>query len=229
MATQLNERPIGRQLSGPVPAHRSEKEEIKPIDPKLMAILIERRVQFLRFLQKRLGDRDEAEDVLQDFYLRVLLKGDQIRDGNSIVAWLHTVLKSVMVDHFRREATRRDAHQLMAAEWLATSLQDETAKADEEAFDRVACTCFYRLLPTLKSEYAEVLTRVDLAQEERAKTANALGITPGNMRVRLHRARHALKEVLETSCRQCREHDCFGQGGPSDRHDAKDTHMDHEL
>lgn len=223
MANQFNERPTGRQLSGPVPAHRFEKEEIKPIDPKLMALLTERRVQFLRFLQKRLGDRDEAQDVLQDFYVRVLVKGDQIKDGNSIVAWLHTVLKSVMVDHIRREATRRETHQLVAAEWQVTGPQKGMSISEKESSDRTTCTCFFWLLPTLKAEYADVLSRVDLEHQTLADVARALGITPGNLRVRLHRARRALRSGLKHSCRRCREHNCFDRGGPPGELESTDT------
>lgn len=59
--------------------------------------------------------------------------------------------------------------------------------------------CFYQLIPTLKPEYAVVLQRI----ESRAIVATDLGSTLNVIRVRLHRARRALKQILLTSCKDC--------------------------
>ncbi len=202
-----------------------KSEDQEPASPLLETILSERRAYFLRYLQHRLGDRDDAEDVLQDFYMRVLKKAGQIRDQASIMAWLRVVLKSVLTDYCRRRTAERQARQRMVADWMALFPQQETAVPEEDETGRATCTCFYKLLPTLKAEYAEALSRVDLGQQSRADVAHALGITTGNMRVRLHRARQALKEALEHSCQQCVEHDCFGEnvcldqpGGKKENH-----------
>lgn len=213
METQLDSGLIARQFPQHLrPADSFDAKENKPTNSKLATILTERRGQFLRFLTQRLDDRDEAEDVLQDFYIRVLKKADQIRNAGATIAWLRVVLKSVLADHFRHKASDRRAHQLMEAHVLATSPQKGTSIPEEEV-DRGICTCFYRLLPTLKREYSDALLRVDLAEQTRAEAARTLGITPGNMRVRLHRARRALKAALKRSCPQCHEHDCFGVKG----------------
>jgi DNA-directed RNA polymerase specialized sigma24 family protein len=49
--------------------------ENESLDTALIDILVEQRGYFLRYLQGRLGNRDDAEDIFQDFQLRVLLKG----------------------------------------------------------------------------------------------------------------------------------------------------------
>ena len=183
--------------------------EPEALSPELAALLARSRNEFLRYLQYRLGNRDQAEDVLQDFHLRVVLKAGQIRDEASTTAWLRTVLKSVLADHFRHQMHERRAQQTLVAEWqtLRPDLANEPAQTP--------CTCFYKQLPTLKAEYAEALWRIDLAEEPREEVARALGITAGNMRVRLHRARQALRQALARSCDQCRTNGCFHeQSGP---------------
>jgi RNA polymerase sigma-70 factor (ECF subfamily) len=65
------------------------------------------------------------------------------------------------------------------------------------------------LLPNLKSEYAEVLRRVDLEEIPVAQVATELDITTNNATVRLHRARQALKRELERSCGTCATHGCL--------------------
>lgn len=204
---------INIEIRRPAPAlsrdPSPEKTLPEPLSPELTSILVQHRGEFLRYLQRRLGSRDDAEDVLQDFHMRVVVKAGQIRETGSTVAWLRTVLKSVLVDHFRRKAAERHAHHLMVADWRATIAEPAMTSAEEENFEHATCTCFYRLLPELKAEYADALSRVDLGQESREEAARALGVTAGNMRVRLHRARRALKRALERSCDQCRTNGCF--------------------
>ncbi|MEP6891867.1 MAG: sigma factor-like helix-turn-helix DNA-binding protein, partial [Nitrospirota bacterium] len=66
-----------------------------------------------------------------------------------------------------------------------------------------------RLLPTLRSNYAELIRRVDLEEESPKLVAEELKISPSNLTVRLHRARQALRASLEQSCGICSTHGCL--------------------
>jgi RNA polymerase sigma-70 factor (ECF subfamily) len=61
--------------------------------------LLDGRGAFLGFLIKRLGNRADAEDVLQDFSIRVLQRKDQLRDAERMDAWLYAILRSTLNDH----------------------------------------------------------------------------------------------------------------------------------
>lgn len=94
-------------------------------------------------------------------------------------------------------------------QFLRRALRDDAEAAippTEADFDTVACLCLYKVLPALKPEYAEVLRRVDLAEESREAVATVLGLTAGNLTVRLHRAHRALQRVLELTCETCPIH-----------------------
>ncbi len=77
---------------------------------------------------------------------------------------------------------------------------------DKDNLDFIICVCLYKLLPTLKAEYANILWRADLVGESREGLAAALDITVSHLRVRLHRARQALRQRLEETCRTCPIH-----------------------
>lgn len=68
-----------------------------------------------------------------------------------------------------------------------------------EEVDRTVCDCLYKLLPTLKPEYAELIWRADLLGEPRDRIAASLGTTLSNVAVRLYRGRQALKKRLDES------------------------------
>ena len=159
-------------------------------------VLIENRRAFLRFLTRHIGSTDMAEEVLQQFYLRAISKSSDIKKRTSVLRWLYRVLSSTLADYYRAQR----ASQQGVAEYTrlqATFVNEFTL--DPEA----VCECFYRLIPALKPEYAVVLQRIDLGGESRAIVAEDLGITLNVIRVRLHRARRALKQALLASCTDC--------------------------
>ena len=72
--------------------------------------------------------------------------------------------------------------------------------------DGAVCNCLYKLLPTLKPDYSEVIWRADILGEPRHRIAASLGTTRNNVTVRIHRGRQALKKRLEEMCLTCPVH-----------------------
>lgn len=175
------------------------EDALRALDPGIARALAETQRDFLRFIRRRLGPSAEVEDVLQQFYLQVLLQAPRLRQEDSVHAWLRRVLATTISDHFRREAARHRAEADFARKDAATPVL-------EEDLETIVCLCLYRLLPLLKPEYAEVLWRVDLLGEARESVAAGLGTTLNNLTVRLYRARRALRRALELTCETCPIH-----------------------
>ncbi|WP_373046867.1 sigma-70 family RNA polymerase sigma factor [Vulgatibacter sp.] len=158
--------------------------------------------EFLSFLERRVGDRALAEDILQEAFVRSIGKAEDLRSEESVRAWFYRTLRNAVVDHYRRRGTSEKALERVAAE------MDEAVEPDAELASAV-CGCIARLADTLKPEYAEAIKRVEvegLAVKEFAETA---GITANNAAVRVHRAREALRKRVVTSCGSCASHGCL--------------------
>ena len=65
------------------------------------------------------------------------------------------------------------------------------------------------MLPTLNPDYADLIWRADLIGEDRSVIAQDLGLTENALRVKLHRARRAMRQRLEQTCLTCIEHGYF--------------------
>lgn len=165
------------------------------------AVMVEIHQDLLRFLTRRLGNEDEAADVLHDFYVKVLSRIGDVRETEKLRAWMRRVLETTLIDYYRAQGTRRQSEK--EYHYLESVRLTGEGKDD---LDLIVCMCLYKLLPTLKSEYADVLWRADLIGESRESIVRALGITESNLRVRLHRARQALRQRLEETCRTCPIH-----------------------
>ena len=161
--------------------------------------LLEARGQFLGYIRKRIEDPELAEDILQDSLLRAVRAAPDLRDEERLVPWFYRVLQNAIVDAYRRRGVEQ-AHVVVAE-------PPEIAAEPED--DAELCRCFERLIPTLKSEYADLIQAVELGSESPEAAAGRLGITANNLKVRRHRARQALRRKLEETCRTCADHGCL--------------------
>lgn len=156
---------------------------------------------FFGFLLKRLGNRADAEDVLQEFCLRVLARKDQLREAERLDAWLYTVLRSALNDHYRKTGRSRRLKDAVALEMKTGELTTESVEAMS-----TVCQCVKGLVTELRPADADLIRRVDIEEQDRAIVAAELNLKPGTLNVRLHRARLALRDVLLGHCGCCCEH-----------------------
>lgn len=170
--------------------------------PQAVERWVDARRELLAFVERRIGDRATAEDILQAAFVRGLERGGDLRGEEQALSWFYRVLRNAAADHFRSRAVEARALEGLAREPPAPDLSQEETEA-------ALCACFRTLLPGLKREYRDVIERVDLSGDEPSAVAERLGITANSARVRLHRARRALRRELELVCRTCAEHGCL--------------------
>jgi RNA polymerase sigma factor (sigma-70 family) len=172
------------------------------LSSETVAVLVGNHREFLAFLQKRVGDRALAEDILQEAFVRGLHKLDTLEQEESAVGWFYRVLRNAVIDHYRRRAAKD-----RKLEAFATELEKQVEP--EEEVRRVVCRCVGALATTLKPEYAEALQRVELDGVAVKDYAQEAGITGNNAAVRVFRAREALRKQVTRSCGTCADHGCL--------------------
>lgn len=164
--------------------------------------LLENHRAFLRYLERRVGDRALAEDILQDAFAKVVARPEQAPTDEAIVPWFYRTLRNAAVDKFRRRGAADRAYEAFARE-LETH---ETPSIDMET---EICACVSRLAATLKPEYAEALQAIEVTGIPVKAYAEQKGLSSSNAAVRVFRAREALKKRVIESCGACAEHGCL--------------------
>jgi RNA polymerase sigma-70 factor (ECF subfamily) len=157
--------------------------------------------QFLAFLERRVGDRALAEDILQDAFVRGMSKLDTLRADESAIAWFYRLLRNAVVDHHRRSGASRRQLAELEAELATLDPRGEVHGA--------ICTCVRELAATLPPAYADALQQVEIGGMPVKDYAARIGVSPSNAGVRLFRARKALLERVERCCGSCAEHGCL--------------------
>lgn len=163
------------------------------------------RRQLLAFIERRVENRDVAEEILQEAFVRGAERAGQVRSDERIVAWFYRLLRNAIVDHWRDQRVERRATAQMALEMADAHIPAPEVEAE-------LCRCVASQLAELRPEYAEILRRVDLGDERPVDFAIEQGLTANNAMVRLHRARRALRERLLHVCGACAEHACLDCG-----------------
>ena len=164
--------------------------------------LLESHQAFLRYLERRVGERALAEDILQDAFAKVMARPEQAPTDEAIVPWFYRTLRNAAVDQFRRRGAADRAYEAFAREL-------ETHDAPTDDMEGEICACVSRLAATLKPEYAEALEAIDVAGTPVKTFAVQKGLSSSNAGVRVFRAREALKKRVTESCGICAEHGCL--------------------
>lgn len=191
--------------------HVPEPEETKEPAPTatVVATLVDNHRAFLAFVERRVGSRDVAEEILQNALVKNVEKFDTVRE--TAIGWFYTVLRNAIIDHRRRAAA---ADRRM--ERFATDAEVNDTRDDE--LHGVVCKCVGELASTLKPEYADALRQIEIEGVSVKDYAERIGISSNNAAVRVFRAREALRKQVVRSCGTCAAHGCqdCSCGAPGD-------------
>jgi RNA polymerase sigma factor (sigma-70 family) len=169
--------------------------------PDVVNVLVGNHRQFLAFLEKRVGSRAIAEDILQDAFVRGMGKLDSLRSEESAVAWFYRLLRNAIIDRKRRDGA---AERKLAAFGLEVEQHSEPGVELRGAI----CKCVSDLAATLKDDYADALRSIEVDGVAVKDYAEQAGISTNNAGVRVFRAREALRQsrlpglhLRQESCR----------------------------
>lgn len=146
------------------------------------AALLRALVPHLRiFYRRRLDDSAEIEDLVQETLIAVHTRRSTYDRDRPFTAWLFSIARYKMIDHFRRE--RRHCSLEDVSEILATAGFEEAANARIDVD---------RLLGGLSAKQAEAIRKTRLDGLTSAEAAEAAGIGASDVKISVHRGLKAL-------------------------------------
>lgn len=135
------------------------------------------------------GTREDAEDLVQDTFERVLKRPRLLRSTDDL-GYLMGAMRNTFLDS-RREAARRP-RQAELIEGVQTA--DPSARHNPEA--RLRAAELYAAIAALPGDFRDALVAVDVAGLSYAEAARALRVREATLTTRLHRARQRLADAL---------------------------------
>ncbi len=148
------------------------------------------------------GNLEDARDIAQDAFIKALEGLSNFRGESGFYTWLFRIAVNLALTH-RRDAARRRTLSMESAlagtqaEELAGRIADPNPIGDGEEKDRTEMmSCVARALHNLDDEQRAVVVLRDMEGFDYVEIADILGVPPGTVKSRLHRARAALGEAL---------------------------------
>jgi RNA polymerase sigma-70 factor, ECF subfamily len=141
------------------------------------------------------GNPDDAADVTQDVYLRVVRKLGGFRHEASFTTWLNRVTTNVAMSALKRRTRRVTVEGGTVPAEARDLAPDPAERAESVALARR----LERLVARLPETQRQVLVLRDIYGQSTDEVADAMGISPGAVKVRLFRARERLKADLEAA------------------------------
>ena len=145
----------------------------------------------------RLVGKEEAEDLAAETLLRAMEAVEDFRGDAALATWLHRIGVNLALDLLRRRG--RHAVSSLDADGDFCGLAEVVGEASVVE-QRQMSECVRGLMARLPPEQRHVLIQADMLDRTAPEIARDGGLTPGNVKIRLHRARRAMQEVLETHC-----------------------------
>jgi RNA polymerase sigma-70 factor (ECF subfamily) len=159
------------------------------------ARLAELRGDLRKFVARRIENQADVDDVLQEVLLKIHRSASSLQDGNNLFAWVYTIARNAIVDHYRK---RRPTISLDQA--LAASGEPAEDAAPPDALGEIA-DCLRPFLHHLPEKYRDPLILTDLEGMSQADLAVKLGLSLSGAKSRVQRAREHLKTMLLECCR----------------------------
>ncbi len=147
-----------------------------------------------RFIYFKVSSVEEAQDLTADVFLKVwsYLLDEKGKEVRHLSALLYGVARNRVIDHYRSKAGRETLPLHEEAEDTIGDERDDKKKTDA----KIDVTMLEKHLRSLKDEYREVLVMKYLDELETFEISRILGKTQGNVRVLLHRALDAIRDLV---------------------------------
>ena len=159
--------------------------------------------RLLSFIQRRVATVHDAEDILQDVFVRIHAGLGRLKDTQSVVGWTFQIARNAITDYHRRRAVAAGALAKAADDVDESAASGRIRKGEtdvtREAGDEFA-RCLEPLLNELPDPYRQAITLVELNGASQKDAARALGLSVSGMKSRVQRARGKLKDVVLDCC-----------------------------
>lgn len=165
-------------------------------------LIAEQGPRMLAVARRYLGNEEDARDCLQEAFLQAFKALPGFQGHSQLSTWLHRIVVNCALMRLRRGRSRPEEPiepllpQFLEDGHSAIGYTDWRLSAQELCEQSEVCDLVRRTIASLPETYRTVLLLRDIEELDTAEVAELLGVTANAVKIRLHRARQALRELL---------------------------------
>jgi RNA polymerase sigma-70 factor (ECF subfamily) len=142
---------------------------------------------------KKVNHQDHCHDILQEVYIKIIKNIEKVERASNTKSYLLKMADNAVTDYYRQKENKSN-----------NELNEDILLADENQFQdsslQLADCCLRPMIESLDSKYKEALIMTELKGMTQKQYADKTGISLTNAKIRVHRARQKLKEVIQSCC-----------------------------
>jgi len=143
-----------------------------------------------QFIRRRVPDPHNAEDILQEVFLRIHTRIDTLHRQERVTAWMYQIARNAIADHYRMQRPISDVPVTLIA-------SDDVPEPDVV---RELLPCVAAMVDTLPEMYREALRLTEYEGFSQKELSERLDISFSGAKSRVQRARAKIKQLLLDCC-----------------------------
>lgn len=148
--------------------------------------------KLLAYIKTRIDNTYDAEDILQDVFLKVYSNIDQLNDQAAIKSWLYKITNHTIIDFYKKKKDVSIAPERL----LEIAVEDDLVDNMNEDIS----ACIRHMMFQLPEKYQSVYDLYERKELKHKEIAETLDISVSNSKVRLKRAKDLFKQKLVKCC-----------------------------
>ncbi|WP_433742920.1 RNA polymerase sigma factor SigX [Falsibacillus pallidus] len=154
--------------------------------------------QFLVYMVK---SKEQAEDLVQEVYIRVLKSYEKFQGKSSEKTWLFSIARNVAIDHFRKEKGWK-GRLMEKFDWGSQQLKDDVPLPEEITIHKEELRQLFKCLDACSTDQRLVIVMRYMNELSITETAQALNWTESKVKTTQHRAIKTLKDLMNDKSRK---------------------------
>jgi len=150
--------------------------------------------KLLNFIKNRVSQQLDAEDLLQEIFIKALPKLNDLKESSKLESWLFQITRNTIIDYYR---TNKVSENL--PDWLTT--EDLGNQFEETELNRQALSeCLTPLIDALPTDYRLAIHQSEIQGLTQQNIADLDGLSLSGAKSRVQRGRALLKDLLHQCC-----------------------------
>ncbi len=167
-------------------------------DTFLFKLLVQRHNDRLFRIQRSyISDEDAIKDTLQQTYMKAYENLDSWRGNAQFSTWITRIAINEALKYINKQKRYSDLHDFNLNSDEEIRLESTEQTPDDDIIQQNLQKLLGQAIDELSATYRKVYIKREMEQMSTQRTAEKLGISPSNVKVRLHRARKQLRQTLQ--------------------------------
>lgn len=162
------------------------------MEDKVKHIWTEFSSELYRYINSKVNNKYDSEDILQDIFIKIYENIDKVDDQSKLKSWIYRITKNTIIDYYRK---KKDI-SIDIKEFEKGLEEDNSSDNMNEEISK----CLEKMIFELPKKYQEVIELYDTKGMKHKEISEKLDITISCSKMRVQRGKAKLKEILLECC-----------------------------